>query len=828
MLIHYLKIAWRNLIKYKTQNIISILSIAVGTVCFAITLQAMKSVVADIYFQEIDRGTASVNVYKMTEEQYKNRKTLDDNFADIQHAGEETLDANFVKRLYSQHLPSMREVLFMSYQMKCDVRYEAENGNKKTLQTYIARCSPRHFHYYRYYSAITSERIPELRQGDILISDDVRDKIYGKGADPRGCIVYNPQNGNPQTIRDVVKTSERLGDMYMGTVFYVDSLPSPNFRFYRLSIELARGTTPQQLQKELTRAMPEYYFTYTINDFDWSDEGILFVTFITAILFLGCSVLLIAITGYFKMQVQLFSLRSRELALRRTMGAHPRQLVTLLIMEIIIIFISATVISFCITAFLADYALPIMSNIHQKLAINIDAIYNLQIWIILITLSITMLAATIIVYKQLRVPVGMRIGRSGHPRTVGQSLILSVQLAVSMILILAMLGLFYLIYDTVIQQSDRLPDNLSPYRRALILDKGLMDGKIPDFYNRLIQTEEIEHISNLFDVSCKSTIVDTNLVPRTIEYKDENGTVTEHNYFFTISDEEIFDRLDIEITPFSPTDEQQMARITAVYVPTEDVKRLRDKWKLSPTSDIRTTNIYNNRSYTLIGYTKPLPYYHSHSRRNYAPVLWIVDNKANPMNTNLSGGITTFHIKPQYIIFPKKGKTEKGKESIIALYKEAQPFDMNDILINSLYEAWFDTMKLMEMFSNLGFLLVFVSILCIVSSLYSNISLESRAREKEVALRKIHGAKRRDIMHLFGKYYIRLLLIAATFVFIVEAAMVAILNQYSFDFESEHWTFTIISFLLSTFIVTFVTLATIGHKIYKISRIKAADIIKKE
>ncbi|MBQ2787075.1 MAG: hypothetical protein IJF00_03840, partial [Bacteroidaceae bacterium] len=92
----------------------------------------------------------------------------------------------------------------------------------------------------------------------------------------------------------------------------------------------------------------------------------------------------------------------------------------------------------------------------------------------------------------------------------------------------------------------------------------------------------------------------------------------------------------------------------------------------------------------------------------------------------------------------------------------------------------------------------------------------------------IHGAKRRDIMHLFGKYYIRLLLIAATFVFIVEAAMVAILNQYSFDFESEHWTFTIISFLLSTFIVTFVTLATIGHKIYKISRIKAADIIKKE
>lgn len=38
MILHYLKIAWRNLLKYRTQNIISIIGLAVGlfsfTVCF--------------------------------------------------------------------------------------------------------------------------------------------------------------------------------------------------------------------------------------------------------------------------------------------------------------------------------------------------------------------------------------------------------------------------------------------------------------------------------------------------------------------------------------------------------------------------------------------------------------------------------------------------------------------------------------------------------------------------------------------------------------------------------------------------------------------------
>ena len=37
MIVHYLKIAWRNLLKYRMQSVVSILGLAVGLACFALS-----------------------------------------------------------------------------------------------------------------------------------------------------------------------------------------------------------------------------------------------------------------------------------------------------------------------------------------------------------------------------------------------------------------------------------------------------------------------------------------------------------------------------------------------------------------------------------------------------------------------------------------------------------------------------------------------------------------------------------------------------------------------------------------------------------------------
>lgn len=820
MLIHYLKTAWRNLLKYKTQNTISILSLAVGVVCFAITLYIMRSIILDIYLSEIDTGIATVNVYKMSEKDFNNRKVVDENFADIQYNDRELIDYNFLKRLHSCEIPSMREHSYYFGNLGVDTKYETRKGGQKILMSHYHYCSPRYFHYNWYRSAITGERIPELKDGDVIITADIRDKVYGKGADPRGLAIYTEPLC---TITDVVDTDTHLNDSFSG-IFFVGTIPFENYNSREIYIELAPGATAAQLQRELSSAMPEYYFTYIVNDFNWSgEEGAIFVVFVFAVLFLGCSVLLIAVIGFLKMQLQLFSLRSRELALRRTMGARPRQLIMLLAVEIIVVFIFATIVSFAVTALLADYALPVFDRINGGIVFNLDAIYGISLRVILCTLLLTLVISSAVVYRQLHKPVGLRVGRSGHPRTKVQSVMIVVQLAVSMFLILAVLGLFYLINDTYKQESAVLPDDVSLYRRAFITNAVYIDDDdnstvwgISDFKKRMMQTGTVDHISPAILKPTESPTLDEELLMHYIERKDDERNIYSYEYRYTITDEHIFEKLGIKITSECPENKRD---ITAVYVPTEDVERLRLKWGLKPSSDTRTKQLSGHRNYTLIGYAKALQHYHYSSIRDYTPAFWIVDENAK---------IEEGYKLCSFIIFPKRGEYSNCEDAMKKLHREAHPNSANDVPVACLYDQWFTTMRIMEFFGQIALLLVFVSILCIVTSLYSNISLDTRGRQKEIALRKVHGAKSRDIMRLIGNYYVRLLIVTAFFVAAVWLLLTVAIHCFIEAFDFYGW-IEIFGYLFAAIlIVAFVTLATIGNKIYKVGKINAVEVIKKE
>ena len=162
------------------------------------------------------------------------------------------------------------------------------------------------------------------------------------------------------------------------------------------------------------------------------------------------------------------------------------------------------------------------------------------------------------------------------------------------------------------------------------------------------------------------------------------------------------------------------------------------------------------------------------------------------------------------------------------MYREAMPDDMNDVHVSVLYDSWFSNLRFLEFLGELALLLVSVSILSIVASVYSNIALESRGRRKEVALRKIHGAKSRDIMRLFGAYYLRLLATAAAFVTVIALMLIVLVNVYAETLSGTDWVILCCYILAAILIVSFVTLATIGKKIYSVSRINAADVIKSE
>ena len=823
--------AWRNLLKYKVQNAISIACLAVGVVCFAITVHIMFNFARNLYYSSIDQGRPVFTIYEMSEEEFKNTAKHDANGADRQLPMVNITKA-FIDRLYSMKLPAMKEVHGIVLIMRSDFEFDDNTPQPKTYLATFAKCSPRRYHYLGYRSAITGERIPELNEGDVLITDDLRDKVFGKGVDPRGFRILTEIDGSQRTIRDVVNISERMEDFYNDAIIYCQKNYIAERQFNHinsLQIELAEGYTAQQLREQLAGALPEYYVALLWNAWDWTDEGLFYLTIIGVGLLLGSSVLLIGAVGVLKMQLQLFSLRAREMALRRTMGAKPRHLFMLLVTEMAIMFAFTAIATLLVTVQLSRYALSTIQRLNDGILFDVGVIVETGMWICLATLLCSLVVAFISLYRQLHSPVGMRVGRSGHPRTKGQSVMLGTQFAISMMLTFAVLGAFYALNVIAEQEYGSHTENKTPYRKTLMARMTSVDHLVPDFANKIAQNKDVEHISKCIYACCDSEgpEVDEGLITHTRKYMDTDGTILGHAYSFLTSDEELFDLLDIEISEDKPKDENQQKHVSAIYVRTEEVERLREKWNLHISSDVQTRRLYKDRSYTLIGYAPALIGYRpgSHS----TPSFWLVDSDVAWLDLTNAKELRAYGPEANYLIFPKDGKYGKVEDALTEMWREAQPGNMNDVPVDNLYEEWFKGIRMLELMRELCFLLVIVSILCIVASVYSAISLESRGRQKEVALRKIHGAHSWDIMRLFGRYYLRLLLISGIIVGILSIAFIIIFATFALDgIESKDWMMILFYLFLSILLVVAVTLLTISHKIWKVSKIHPAEVVKKE
>lgn len=72
MLLHYLKIAWRNLLKYKTQTIISVLGLTIGVVFFAYGYHWYKyETTYDNFYPNADRVYRMYSMYKSSGKPYE-------------------------------------------------------------------------------------------------------------------------------------------------------------------------------------------------------------------------------------------------------------------------------------------------------------------------------------------------------------------------------------------------------------------------------------------------------------------------------------------------------------------------------------------------------------------------------------------------------------------------------------------------------------------------------------------------------------------------------------------------------------------------------------
>ena len=123
----------------------------------------------------------------------------------------------------------------------------------------------------------------------------------------------------------------------------------------------------------------------------------------------------------------------------------------------------------------------------------------------------------------------------------------------------------------------------------------------------------------------------------------------------------------------------------------------------------------------------------------------------------------------------------------------------------------------------IGFLAI-VTLTIVLLGIYAAITLDTENRQKEVAIRKINGAGMKDIVLLFARLYATML----TVTFVLAVPIVSVLSK---EFSQLYTIFIDmgVGFYACVFLcITVIVALTVGFRIYRITKINPAMIIKKE
>jgi hypothetical protein len=210
-----------------------------------------------------------------------------------------------------------------------------------------------------------------------------------------------------------------------------------------------------------------------------------------------------------------------------------------------------------------------------------------------------------------------------------------------------------------------------------------------------------------------------------------------------------------------------------------------------------------------------------------------VSYKVKGVIKNIYSSAPTVPAKPVlYSITPKersqtaimfkynKDKWKSCKEKIEAIIKADYPDNMP-----MFYNMEEEYDKFLKSENALLKILSLVSLVCMIVCVFgfvSMVSLTCEERRKEIAIRKIHGATIKDILDIFFKEYLTLLVIGALVAFPAGyLIMKRWLENYVLQTEISTWIYATI---LLTLIMAIVL--CVGRKVYKTSHENPANSVK--
>jgi putative ABC transport system permease protein len=788
MIRNYLKIAFRNLMKYKFISFINLFGLTVGlTCCLLILSYILHEVSYDKFQPDADR------TYRISRSFHNDQGIESLHLSAIAPAFGEPLKNDFPEIEKMTRLLSNGNTAFVY-------------GDKKFFESKVYFADENLANVFKIDMLKGNPKTALADPFSIMITDEVAKKYFGN-EDPMNKLVkldnnlpckvagvYKPFPSNTHLHPDVLIAFNTLKD---STIYGENNLRTSfgNNSFYTY-IVLPKNYDASKMQARMPAFIDKnYHFPGEPAGFQGSKFTHLYLHKLTDIhlrshlddeieangdikrvyIFsvIALFILLIACINYMNLSTARSVLRAKEIGIRKAVGAERKEIIAQFLSESVIIAWMAILIAFACTSLM----LPVLNKFSGQ-EITIDILLR---WQIILPLVMAPFFVGIIsgIYPALFMssfqPVKVLKGMfkvSGNI-SIRKALVV-VQFAISIILIISTAVVF--------RQLQFMQ------KKSLGLDKDYMitlnntpafGNKFESFKNELIQNPDVKNVTRSSRIPSGRLLDAQNVgVPAGDSVKalqvDLKMVVVDYNFIPAYG---------ISMAAGRNFSNQYLTDSTGYVINETAVGVL--GWK-SPQDAINKELVYGNNRGRVIGVAKDFHFESLHQK--ITPVVFFVNpNFYNRISVKLSGSNLSSALA--------------GVERVWKKYLPDTPYDYS--FLDDRFAKLYESEKRQEsIFTSFAFIAIFIACL----GLFGLSAFIISQRVKEIGIRKVLGADVSSIVLLLSKDFLKLVGIAALIAFVVAwYAMNKWLQDFAYRISIPWWIFVAAGIVAA--IIAFVTIS---------------------
>ncbi|MGM9673907.1 MAG: ABC transporter permease, partial [Bacteroidaceae bacterium] len=685
---------------------------------------------------------------------------------------------------------------------------------RRSMMNY-AITDPGYFNFMGIRSAITGRPIGRLKAGEAVISREEANRVFGD-ANPMGAVVAPTSSliPLPLTIVDVFEDlsayesawlSNRilyyaLGEMEGELYGANENGDTEVFNAERMMVVLREECTERQLVGELDDRLKPFGLKAKLVDAVPQKSVREIIVTQTLVHLAGSLILIAALIGFLRMQVQLFWMRRREIALRTTHGARRGQLFRLLLTEVLLVVLSSVAVAMLMGSWVEHFLYTRLYSVMSDMSFLIHnlAAYSLHAGALL--LVVCGLTIWVALARICRAEQGMAAHMRSSRTHLFRNVMLGLQVAISTVFVCGMFSMAR--WSGLMLRACHLPDDKDFYKECVFLEA--MDAQGAGRLETL--RKEMAHLPSLKKMITHEVFY---LAPLEIADNPEAlaalGSMT-HLPFLCTADTSVisFYRLPVRWLQKSACAGPCLLLGDSIYE-----KLCSAGLASASTLTIRRWGWYGeDMVFPIAGTIPQLPY---QDRRLCIMVLPGVEERA-----------------VDFVLVPQEGK-------YLPLMREAEDVcrrlapDIEQRMVHNFHDRLGRDAAVVESMRLVGWMLGMVSLIICAMGIYSTIALDTRSRQKEVAIRKVCGAKSRNIYRLFGRVYLLVVVLAMA----VAIPVAALFNRYIFSGGNSQAlegadTSPLIPCLMGALVIVVLIATIVSWHIRGILRTNPSEIIAKE